>query len=122
MPLEASPREQLERLAVAVRRPCPARSPRQRSRITDSAAPLLALVDRRQVHLDRRQAGHLERVADRLGVVRPRARVEDQPGRRSRLVQLLAELALVVRLEERHGQARARRAKLLDLHLELGRA
>ena len=42
------------------------------------AAPLLALVDVRQVHLDDRHVEDLERVVDRVAVVRPGAGVDDQ--------------------------------------------
>src|SRR5918995_488113 len=63
----------------------------------------LARVDVGQVHLDRGQPGDLERVAQRPGVVRPGARIEDQAVREvARLVELLDVLALEVGLEEAH--------------------
>ena len=99
------PLQDLERLAVAVDALALHGAGAQ---VADHghAAPLLALVDGRQVHLDRRQAGDLERVADRPRVVRPRARVQqDAVLRLAGLVQLLAELALAVRLEERRLEA-----------------
>src|SRR4051794_6438275 len=53
------------------------------------------------MHLDERQPRDLDRVAQRPRVVRPRARVEDQPvGVVGGLVQLLHELTLVVGVEE----------------------
>ena len=71
------------------------------SLITETAPPLLAGVDVGEVDLDRRQAGQLERVADRVGVVGPGAGVEDDPvGDALEAVQMLDELALVVGLEE----------------------
>ena len=51
--------------------------------------------------LDRGQAGQLQRVADRVRVVGPGARVEDDPvGEPLQAVQVLDELALVVGLKE----------------------
>ena len=70
--------------------------------------------------LDGRQAGQLERVPDRVGVVRPRARVEDDPvGQVVEPVQMLDELALVVGEEEPGLQAEFG-GRLGDLQLELG--
>src|SRR4051794_6894975 len=40
-------------------------------------SPLLALLDVREVHLDDRRVEELERVADRIAVVRPRAGIRD---------------------------------------------
>ena len=111
----------LERLAVAVG--ALARDARD-AQLADHrlAPPRLARVDVGQVDLDRRQAGELERVADRVRVVRPGARVEHHPvGEPVEPVQVLDELALVVGLEERASEpelvggvgdlhARARRA------------
>ncbi len=63
--------------------------------------PVVAVVDVADVDLDRRLAGDLERVADRPRVVRPRPGVdEDGVGGPGDAVQVLAELALVVGLEE----------------------
>src|SRR4051812_23961446 len=51
--------------------------------------------------------------------MRPGARVQHEPvGHRRRAVEQLAELALVVRLRERHLEAE-RAAEVMDLHLEL---
>ena len=76
------------------------------------------MVDVGEVHLDRRQAGDLDRVAQRPRVVRPRARVEQQPvGVVARLVQLLDVLALVVGLEEARLEPELAR-ELLDALLE----
>ena len=84
--------------------------------------PLLARVDVGQVHLDRRQPGDLERVADRPRVVRPGAGVEQQPvGVVGAPVQLLDELALVVGLEEARLEAELAR-ELRRSALELRRA
>src|SRR4051794_3452359 len=68
------------------------------------AAELLAVLDVRQVHLDHLQAllhDELDRVADRVRVVRPGTRVHHQAVHRpaDRLVQVLDERALVVGLE-----------------------
>src|SRR5437588_4781715 len=69
--------------------------------------------------LDRRQSGQLEGVADRVGVVRPGARIEDQPIRQTlEPVQPLDELALVVGLEEPGLEAELA-ALLADPELEL---
>ena len=74
------------------------------------AAPLLALLDVREVDLDRRQPGDLERVADRPRVVGPGAGVEHGAvGDLGQAMQVLDELALVVGLKER------------DLEVELAR-
>ena len=61
--------------------------------------PVVARVDVGDVHLHERAAGELERVTDRVAVVRPGACVDDEAG--GRLTELLAPLdvlALAVRL------------------------
>ena len=70
-------REDLEPLAVTVNAlPGHARDAQVgQNRV---AAPLLALFHGGQVHLDRGQPGDLQRVADRVGVVRPGAGVQQQ--------------------------------------------
>ena len=78
------------------------------------------MLDVGQVDLDRGQAAQLERVPDRVRVVRPGARVEHQavdgPGR---LVERLAEVALVVGLRE--GRLEPQLARVApDDHLEIG--
>jgi hypothetical protein len=62
---------------------------------------LLACVDVGQVDLDRRQTGQLERIADRVRVVRPRSGVQNDPvGEPFESVQVLDELPLVIGVEE----------------------
>ena len=112
-------RQELERFAVAVR-PL-ARDPLRRQ-VADHRRPppFLALLDVREVHLDDGHPEELDRVADRVAVVRPRAGVEDDAVRPvERVVAPVDELALVVRLPA------ARRALVLvrprvDAALELG--
>src|SRR4051812_48656783 len=71
------------------------------------------------MHLDRGQAGDVERVADRVRVVGPRAGVQDEPvGQRRRAVEQLAELALVVRLRERQLESELA-PEVVDPRLEL---
>src|SRR5690349_433691 len=71
-------REVLERLAVPVR--AAADDPVGGELRDDrDPPPRLAFLDVRDVHLDERPTEELERVADRPAVVRPRARVDDQP-------------------------------------------
>src|SRR4051812_45918334 len=83
-------------------------------------APLLALLDVREVDLDRRQPGDLERVTQRPRVVGPGAGVEHEPvGVIAGAVELLDELALEVGLEEPRLEAQ-RLGELRDLPLELG--
>src|SRR3954467_2288727 len=73
-----------------------------------------------EVDLDGGQPGDLQRVADRVGVVRPRARVEhDRVAEALKPVQVLDELALGIGLEEAHVEAEVAR-EALDAHLELG--
>ena len=118
-PLDDGGLQELECLAVAVE-PLPLDAPDAQLPDHGMAAPLLALVDRRQVNLDRRDGRELERVADRVGVVRPRTRVEQQAvGPLGGDVQALAELALVVCLPEGGVELQLAR-ELLDPHLELG--
>src|SRR5918992_396341 len=65
------------------------------------APPLFARVHVGEVHLDGRTVGDLERVPNRVAVVRPRTRVYEQRVRElGRLVQPLDVLSLGVRLEE----------------------
>ena len=71
------------------------------------------------MHLDRRQPGQLERIADRVGVVRPGAGVEHDPvGKPVQTVKMLDELAFVVGLKEASLQSELGR-RLVDLQLEL---
>ena len=113
--------EELEGLAIPVR-PLP-----DDPRLDDAlehrhAAPLLPLVDVREVHLDHRDREELDRVADRPRVVSPRARVDDHAVRPvERLVAPVDELTLVVRLTRTHGALELARP-LVDLGLELGDA
>ena len=73
------------------------------------APPLLALLDVGQVHLDDGRGEELDRVADRVAVVRPGARVQDDPvGPAAGLVAPVDVLALVVRLLAPDASARAR--------------
>ena len=84
------------------------------------AAPFLALADVREVNLDDRHGEELERVPDRVAVVRPGAGVDDHAvGPAPRLVAGVDELALVVRLEAAHRAAELLRP-LVDPGLELG--
>src|SRR3954447_9263145 len=95
-------REELERVAVAV---TPAARYTSDTEVGNDrvAPPLLARFDVREVNLDRRQAHELERVPDRVRVVRPRARIQHKRiGGVGGRVQRLAELALVVGLIEDH--------------------
>src|SRR4051812_48484196 len=83
------------------------------------AAPLLALLDVREMNLDYRHLEQLERVADRIAVVAPRARVEDQPvDVVVRVVDPFDELALAVRLPAAGADVEGVRP-LVDLRLEL---
>ena len=97
-----------ERVAVAVH--ALAADLRHADAVEHRHAPeRLAVLDVGQVHLHRRQPGDLDGVAQRPRVVRPGARVEQQPvGVVGRLVDLLDVVALVVGLEEPGLQARAR--------------
>src|SRR5439155_14649064 len=90
--------DELERLAVAVRA---LSDDALRGEVCDHglAAPLLALVDVREVDLDERDGQQLERVPDRIRVVRPGPRVRDDAvGPVERVVAPLDVFALVVRL------------------------
>src|SRR5947209_11856361 len=81
--------------------------------------PRLAPLDVGEVNLHRGQAGQLQGVADRVGVVGPRPGVEDEPvGQALEAVQALHELALVVGVEEPHLEPQLG-ALGLDLQLEL---
>ena len=81
-------------------------------------AQLLAHGDVGEVDLDRRQAGELERVADRPAVVAPGPRVDEQRVGLLRCpVQELDELTFVVRLEK-IGSSPSSRAQRLLLALE----
>ncbi len=72
------------------------------------------------MNLDRRQRGDLERVADRVRVVRPGARVEhERRGGLARPVDELAVLALVIGLGE-GGVEPEVAGEPLDTLLELG--
>ena len=82
-------------------------------------APLLALVDVRQVHLDERDGERLERVVDRPRVVRPGPGIDDQAvGRPERLVEEADVLALVVRLPAAHLEIELARPRV-DLRLQI---
>src|SRR5215217_2813769 len=60
------------------------------------APPFLARSDVRKMHLDDRHGEELERIPDRVAVVRPRAWIDDDAVRpRTRLVAGVDELALV---------------------------
>ena len=99
-----------ERLAVAVG---PLADHAVRGEVGDHrvAPPLLALVDVREVHLDDRDLEDVERVVDRVAVVRPRARVDDQPvGVAVGVVDPVDVLALVVRLLAAGASASSSRA------------
>src|SRR5215211_6076241 len=64
------------------------------------APPLLSLLDVREVNLDDGHLEQLEGVPDRVAVVRPRSRVDDDGvGPVARVVAPLDVLALVVRLK-----------------------
>src|SRR5688572_1471256 len=80
---------------------------------------LLALFGVREMHLDDRPRKDLERVADRVAVVRPRARVHDHPlGPLERVVAEVDVLALAVRLPAARRVADVLRPGI-DLLLEL---
>src|SRR3990170_7349403 len=84
-----------------------------------AAPPLLPLGDVREMDLDDRPPEELDGVADRVAVVRPRTRVEDDPVRPApRVVAPVDELALVVRLEAADGDVECPRP-LVDPRLEL---
>src|SRR5436190_5961397 len=71
--------------------------------------------------LDGGNARQLQRVANRVAVVRPRARVDDRPvGDLAQAVEALYELTLVVGLKERRLETELA-SVLLDLELELGK-
>src|SRR5437899_2862228 len=110
--------EELERLPVPVR---PLADDALRGQVRDhrDAAPLLAPVDVREVHLDERSRVRLERIVDRVAVVRPGAGIDDHAvGPVERVVAPLDVLALAVRLPAPHGQAELLRPAV-DLRLEL---
>src|ERR687898_1782892 len=86
------------------------------------APPLLALLDIREVYLDDGHPEQLEGVPDRVAVVRPRSRVDDDGvGPVARVVAPLDVLAFVVRLEAADAALELARP-LVDLRLELGEA
>ena len=108
----------MKRLAVAVE-PLADDSHTPEPREHREAAPLLALVDVREVHLDERHLERLKRVVDRPGVVRPGAGVDDQPvGGAEGLVEEPDVLALVVRLAAADLQVELARPGV-DLGLEV---
>src|SRR5689334_2727472 len=81
-------------------------------------SPLLAAGDVGEVHLDGRQSGDLQRVADGPRVVRPGAGVHDDGVREAvEAVEVLDELALGVGLEEAHLEPEVARVAL-DLLLQ----
>src|SRR5207302_10345255 len=83
-------------------------------------APLVSLVDVREMHLDERDDERLECVMDRPRVMRPRAWVEDHSvGVVVGVVTPLDELSLVVRLAALHRELELA-APLVDATLELG--
>src|SRR5207253_3954881 len=111
--------EELKRLAIPVR---PLADDALRCQALDhrGSAPRLALLDVREVDLDERRRVRLERVVDRVAVVRPRAWVDDHAVRPvERVVAPLDVLALAVRLPAPHGQAERLRPAV-DPRLELG--
>src|SRR5262245_32204856 len=82
-------------------------------------APLLALVDVGEMNLDDRRLEQLERVPDRVAVVRPRGRVDDDAVRPvERFMDPVDVLALVVRLFALRTRADIARP-LVDARLEL---
>ena len=82
-------------------------------------APVFAGHHVGEMDLDRRNAGELQRVADRAGVVRPGAGVDDRRVREvDDAVQLLDELALVVGLKEARVEVELDRERV-DRLLEL---
>src|SRR5581483_10241967 len=86
------------------------------------ATPLLALLDVRQMHLDERHVEDLERIVDRVAVMRPRSRVEDDAVDVAvGVVDPADVLALAVRLSAADGQRELLRP-LVDLRLELVQA
>ena len=97
--------EQLERLAIAVGALAGDGAEHQplEHRV---APPLLARTDVGEVDLDRGHAGDLERVADRVAVVRPGAGVEQRRvGELRETMQVLDELRLAVGVKEARLQA-----------------
>src|SRR5439155_22963676 len=92
-------REKLERLPVALGALAD-HAFRDDVRDHGHAPPLLALLDIREVHLDDRKLEQLERVANRIAVVRPRAGIDDDAVRPvARVVAPVDELSLAARLQ-----------------------
>src|SRR5918996_5786804 len=82
------------------------------------APPFLPLLDVRKVYLDDGHLQQLEGVPDRVAVVRPRSRVDDdRVGPVAGVVAPLDVLALVVRLKTTHA-ALELAPPLVDLRLE----
>jgi hypothetical protein len=83
------------------------------------APPLLALVDVRQVHLDERHLEQFERIANRVAVVRPGARVDDDAARPLEGVMAPVDvLAFAVRVPAARSAAELLRPRV-DLRLEI---
>src|SRR5215210_2094864 len=83
------------------------------------ATPLIARGDVGEVDLDRRHGSDLERIANRVAVVRPSAGVEHYPIRDlGQAVQPLNVLAFAVRAKEARLESELV-GEALHLHLEL---